>query len=57
MYYDEAKVGKECIFAMTTGWSIINYGVIESIDKENKSVVIFNKDENKKYVRDFGWVK
>ena len=55
----EVKIGKECVFAMTSDSSKINYGVI--IDKRMKNggntYIIYNSDEDKYYEREAGWIR
>ena len=56
----DVKVGEMCTFAMTTGWSEINYGKIVGVSKdENGTNVydIYNSDEDKYYKRDAGWIR
>lgn len=49
----DVKIGKECVFALTSAWSEINYGIVvgsyydESI---NRTIYkIYNADEHEMY--------
>lgn len=59
MFDKDVKIGRECIFAMTTAWTEINYGTIIDVRTENEKNIykIYNPDENKYYEREAGWIR
>lgn len=59
MFDKDIKIGKECIFAMTTSWIEINYGIITGMRTQNGKNIykIYNSDVDKYYEREAGWIK
>ena len=59
MFDKDIKIGKECIFAMTTSWTEINYGIITGMRTQNGKNIykIYNSDVDKYYEREAGWIR
>lgn len=60
MFDSEVKIGEICMFAMTSGWSEVNYGNIVGVSKDEDGINvydIYNPDEDKHYHRKAGWIR